>query len=496
MTNPWPDLPSAKSRRYSVTRCNGSETSFLTTHPMFKQRIFQAIFSLLLGGSAVAQSFKLQSVHSTGGAVTIDWLDAGAGQAYTVQSRDSLTDGVWTSPIEVWPTSSLRWIDQRPGAASRFYRVAAVPVAERGKVISVTPLAALSVAQIGALFVSNGIPIVPLNAVTITRVTYETIDLLGGKTMASGAIVLPVKPAKPAPLVSCQHLTAARRDDVPSRLSTELLTVGVALASTGYAVSMADYLGMGSSPGAHPFHHARSEATACVDMLRAARTVVATNGLAVNNQLFLIGYSQGGHATMALHRELEAFHTNEFTVTASAPMAGDFDLSGISLDDVLTGRPFPDPYFFPLFLAAYQNIYHLDNSLADILAAPYDKTLPPLLDGSVNGATINAAMPAEVIKILKPSFLAGLRANPNHPFRAAARDNDLLAWTPRAAMQIFHCAGDMDSPVANATAAVAAFRSRGALQVTHTDPSPSSNHFDCGLVSYFFAKLWFDGLKK
>ena len=44
--------------------------------------------------------------------------------------------------------------------------------------------------------------------------------------------------------------------------------------------------------------------------------------VALNGQLFLMGYSHGGHVTMALHRELEQYHANEITITASAPMAG------------------------------------------------------------------------------------------------------------------------------------------------------------------------------
>jgi hypothetical protein len=35
--------------------------------------------------------------------------------------------------------------------------------------------------------------------------------------------------------------------------------------------AMPDYIGMGGSPGLHPYVHAASEATASIDMIRAAR---------------------------------------------------------------------------------------------------------------------------------------------------------------------------------------------------------------------------------
>jgi hypothetical protein len=127
-----------------------------------------------------------------------------------------------------------------------------------------------------------------------------------------------------------------------------------------------------------------------------------------------------------------------------------------------------------------------------VLAAPYDKTLPPLLDGSATDATANNAAPAQATKLFNPAFLAALKANPNHPLRAALRDNDLIHWTPRAAMTLYHCSGDMDVLPANSQVALDSFHARGAKQVQLTDPSPGSDHVDCILAASFFAKLWFD----
>lgn len=40
-------------------------------------------------------------------------------------------------------------------------------------------------------------------------------------------------------------------------------------------------------------------------MLKAAVTFAANAGITLNEKLFITGYSQGGHASMALHRDLE-----------------------------------------------------------------------------------------------------------------------------------------------------------------------------------------------
>jgi pimeloyl-ACP methyl ester carboxylesterase len=273
------------------------------------------------------------------------------------------------------------------------------------------------------------------------------------------------------------------------------VSIGLAFATSGYAAVLPDYLGLGDSPGLHPYHHARSEATAGVDMLRAARTFCASNGFSLNNELFLCGYSQGGHATMALLRELETFHTNEFTVTACAPMAGAYDLSGVTTSNFLSGAIAPNPYYFLYLLAAYQSVYHLAPSLADLLASPYDTNLPALLAQNPTGDQLNAALPGDPVKILKPEYLADLLSNPRHPLRLALQENDLYRWRPRSPLRLYHCAADQDVIFANSQVALASFQSLGATQVELIDPVPTADHGGCSEPSLMLAKTWFDSLR-
>jgi hypothetical protein len=230
-------------------------------------------------------------------------------------------------------------------------------------------------------------------------------------------------------------------------------------------------------------------------MLRAAKTFCATNGFALTNKLFLCGYSQGGHSTMALLRELEAYHTNEFTVTACAPMAGAYDLSGVTTSNFLSGAVAPNPYYFLYLLAAYQSVYHLAPSLADLLASPYDTNLPALLTQNPTGSQLNAALPSDPVNILKPQFLADFRANLRHPLRLALQENDLYRWRPRAPLRLYHCAGDHDVIIANSEVAFSSFQALGATQVQLIDPDPAADHSGCSEPSLLLAKAWFDSLR-
>jgi len=328
------------------------------------------------------------------------------------------------------------------------------------------------------------------------KVVYETIDPLGGRTTASGGLFVPTQAGISWPLVSYSHGTITQTNQVPSVALTEDTFAGLAFASVGYAGVAADLLGLGSSPGLHPYLHARSEATASVDMLRAARSFCASNNIGLNGQIFVTGYSGGGHTAMALHRELERYHTNEFTVTASAPMAGPYDMSGVALNDILSARCPPNPYYAAYVLMSYQSVYALASSWSNLVVAPYDSTIPPLFNGNTGGSTINNAMPAcNISTVLWPAVVSSLTNDPGCPLYQALRDNDLYRWKPVAPTRLYHCSGDLDVLPANSQVAYNSFQAQGATQVQLIDPQPGADHSGCAIPSLEAAKAWFDTLK-
>jgi hypothetical protein len=478
---PWRPTPQARARRFGLLLLAAGLS--LVPHTR----------------AATAPQFTHFSQSLTG--FTLGWTGPEPDTSYTVQYRDStfLEGGPWLSAPagERWPIAVSQWTDPATlPLRSRFYRVVAVPTAQRGKILSITPSSTLSKTYLTTVFAIANIPITPQYNVRPFKIVYETITPIGAKTKASGALLLPDNVGHSLPLVTYQHGTIAQTNKAPSSmdLNTEV-SAGVAFASVGYAAAVPDYLGLGVSPGLHPYHHAASEATACVDFLRAVTTLCATNGYPLTNQLFLCGYSQGGHATMALLRELETFHSQEFTVTACAPMAGAYDLSTVTANDFLSDREQPNPYYFAYLLAAYQDVYQLGPSLAYWLQPPYDTTLPPLLHGNSSGGQINAAMPAKPIQILKPEHLQAFRTNLFHPLRIALQDNDLDHWVPRSPLHLFHCAADEDVLFLNSQVALDNFHALGAAQVELIDPVPTAGHGDCAYPSLLQAKAWFDSLR-
>ena len=466
---------------------------------------------------AAAAEFQVTSIMPNTNGITITWTNPVPENAYTLQIRDSLTGGTWTNaPTRYgWPSVATHWTEPGvPAAASRFYRVMAEPIRQpqRGRLLAVKPLQALTALMVRGILANEGFGTVTSAQwpVRVVSIDYETVDPYGLPIIASGACFFPQGNTNALPLLSYHHGTIMLKDHVASKglnpPDTEPYISGyeytdcepsLLFAASGYAVAMPDYLGMGDSPGYHPYQHAKTEATAAVDMLRAVRTFCSTNGVSLNTQLFLCGYSQGGSVTVATHREIETYCTNEFTITASAPMAGGYDLSGVTTDYLLTNHYYPAPWVFAYLLAAYLPIYHLADTLEELLAPPYNRTLPALLDGGHAEWEIKP-LPSDAVTILRADYLAALRNDPNHPLRLALRENDLYRWTPRAPIHLYYCAGDIDVPPANALVAYQSFTNSGACCVSLIDPGyPQKLDHQSGYVpSVLAAKQWFDSLKQ
>lgn len=335
-----------------------------------------------------------------------------------------------------------------------------------------------------------------VNDIQVYSVNYQTLDPSGALTHASALIALPTDNQQNYPLIAYQHGTEVLRANAPSQNAFDLPTL--ALAASGYVVVSADFLGLGDSLLLHPYVHAHSLAISIIDALRSARHLTAEKNIQLNNQLFLAGYSEGGYATMAAHRELQAHYSDEFTVTASAPMAGPYDLSGAMQTPILEDLPLANPYYFPYTLLAYHQVYGLTDNLSDFFQAPYDQSMPGLYDGEHSSSTINAALP-EPRQLYTQSLYDTLTANQNTWLQIALTENDSYRWMPENPMYLFHCVHDNQVPYQNTQVAYDYFQSIGASQVqlfAIDDASLNQGdvHTNCAIPLLLSGKALFDGM--
>ena len=117
-----------------------------------------------------------------------------------------------------------------------------------------------------------------------------------------------------------------------------------------------------------------------IDILAAARTALPKTFAAStsdNGQLFITGYSEGGHVAMATLRAMEAA---SMKVTAAAPMSGPYALEAFG-DAITFGNVnLGSTVYFPLATTSYQHEYgNIYSATTDIYSATYANGIDTLL---------------------------------------------------------------------------------------------------------------------
>lgn len=334
--------------------------------------------------------------------------------------------------------------------------------------------------------------------VELHKITYYTLNGRGDSLiLASGLLTFPVDTVCAFPLLNYNHgslLYDEGLSDFKAKMNQHF--IGVPFAANGYVAVLPDYLGYGATPldHPHPYIHARSEASAVVDMLRAAKTLCAANHIQLNGELFLLGYSQGGHVTMATHRELENMHADEFTVTASAPCSGPYDMSGIMYDSIFYSPTYSNPFFIAFGTLSYQYIYQdMYDHISEAFQPPWDTVIPRIFNRYTPESYLLDSLPTPGVQMFQPTYLAEVLSDSLHPLNVAVRDNDLYDWVPRAPVHLYYCTADEQIPYINALFTADYMTGLGA-NVLAINSGPY-DHVDCTPIALVSAKLWFDGLR-
>ncbi|GAA4393734.1 hypothetical protein GCM10023186_45600 [Hymenobacter koreensis] len=307
--------------------------------------------------------------------------------------------------------------------------------------------------------------------IRVYKLTYTTRNTDGQAVTASGAVLVPVT-SQAVPLLSYQHGTIQPDEEnrAPSYYSqsSEIWSAVSVLASTGYVVSAPDYIGYGASKALpHPYEHAASLASASADMLRATREFCAKENRALNKKTFLLGYSEGGFATMALHKLLEEKHAAEFTVTASAPGAGAYHKTAFANYILNSTQPLNFLSSYVWVLDTYNRVHGLNRPLSYYFNQPYATQLQANPFGTV---------PQQAQQLFTPGFRQAVLGSTDQQLATAFRENDVHDWQPRAPLALFHGTADDYVPYFNSEDAYRAMRARGATQV-ELRPIQGGNHF-------------------
>jgi pimeloyl-ACP methyl ester carboxylesterase len=308
-------------------------------------------------------------------------------------------------------------------------------------IISLINLAAGSIPEASSLksFVKSD--------VTIYRVVYKT-TVNGVEIRASGLVCVPTTPGD-YPVLSFQNGTNTVNAYSPSEFalnySYQMIEI---VASMGYIVVIADYPGFGeSSDIPHPYLVKEPTVQSLIDMHFAVKEMIAgkLEGIVLKDEYYLIGYSQGGWATLALHKAMELDYSSDFNLAGSACGAGPYNIS-LLFREMTTITTYPMPVYLGYILNAYTSYNQFTNPVTDIFNEPYASRVSSLYKGLLSSEQINAQLTTSIAGLLNSEFISGFATSSKYSsVREALNTNSIPAWHSYKPLLLVH--GEKDSSV-------------------------------------------------
>ena len=376
-------------------------------------------------------------------------------------------------------------------------------------------------------------------AVTQYNLVYYTIDAQNNLTKASAKLLIPGN-STDLDLVVYLHGTTSLDADAPTNAYADFsafdgvdpntIDHNIAdmpetamlmsfVADTNIAVLMPDYLGFGASEGLHPYMHGASLASATIDAIRAALNFasISSNPFSLTGDFTLTGYSEGGYAVMATHKELLA--DDGSVESAYVDIMGS---EGAHLKAVIPGAPpcnisqqmaavmlppagygYPAPAFAAYVALAYNEIYDIEANISTIFSPTYNYIINDF-DGSKSLTTMTGEFlagnifPPTPISMFSTDFQDAILADytaisgdysatPADDFYQKFKENDVFDYNPGTAYyEIIYTASDEIVPSINATEAAAKLGAYGrSVNYTDYDPSTGASTDTTGKINLF-----------
>ena len=356
----------------------------------------------------------------------------------------------------------------------------------------------LSAAQVDSVIGQSG----PYG-VSIYSVIYTMLDHNELLDTVSGLYCVPIGSAAASDVVIYNHGTTDGPLDAPSLLGSGF-SESLAFSSFGFATATPDFIGLGVSTSFHPYVHAESEALAGLYFIDLAYQLMDSINIVAGDKLFLAGYSQGAHASMALQKKIETEFQNDILVTAAAHGSGPYSISDVMYNLVIGDEVYAPVGFVPYFIMGYQEAYgNLYNDISEIFKPAYLAPINEFKNGNIGlqamtiqlGLTLFFQAPGVIPKYMfQDSILARLVTNnENDPLISSLRENNTFDFQAQIPTRLYYCQADDIVPFENSIYADSAMQQNGAVDLALIHVNPNGSHGACALeaipmaIDYFLS---------
>ena len=277
---------------------------------------------------------------------------------------------------------------------------------------------------------------------------YKSVDVDNNPILLSGKVILPAKgPIKRYILVS--HYTIASNKEAPSNIfSLEGL-----LVKLGYALIIPDYIGYGvNSDKVHPYLVMELTARNVLDMYYAVVPFMEAAGCTPeHDDIYLMGYSQGGATTMAVQHTIE-HHGEPIKIRRVFAGGGPYDIK-YTYDQFVETNWASYPCAVPIMMQGMVVGNKLNLDMRTMMASNIYENLDKWVNSKIFTTNqINALIGTKVTSDLLTEVGMDRTSKEVSELYKAMTENSILtySWTPEAPVFMFHSMDDDVVPFENA----------------------------------------------
>lgn len=277
---------------------------------------------------------------------------------------------------------------------------------------------------------------------------YKSVDVDDQPIWLSGKVILPAKgPIKRYILVS--HYTIASNKEAPSNIfSLEGL-----LVKLGYALIIPDYIGYGvTADKVHPYLVMEITARNVLDMYYAVVPFLEKAGCAPeHDDIYLMGYSQGGATTMAVQHEIE-LNDQPIKIRRVFAGGGPYDIK-YTYDQFVETNWASYPCAVPIMMQGMVVGNKLNLDMSTMMASNIYENLDHWVNSKLYTTNqINVLIGTNVTSDLLTELGRDRTSKEVSELYKAMTENSILtySWTPKAPVFMFHSMDDDVVPFENA----------------------------------------------
>ncbi len=296
-------------------------------------------------------------------------------------------------------------------------------------------------------------------SVTAFRIEYPSV-VRGEEKLLSGVVLIPHEQEKPLPILLYCHGTLFNKGYAPSKWDSAIQLEALP-AMNGYITFIPDYLGYGSSNTDIPAYFDQEITVRTIlDMLPAGVSYLDDCGMVYQKEMYILGYSQGGHAAVSVLKELTHNNPYDLELKATTSIAAPFKLKE-NVAHIIEKEVFPATAYVSYLFTSF-NTYRWNRDLDDFFRGSSLDLMEQYLAGEITLGKMAANQSDTISKLMNPNFLQDYLGNQELELKQSLERNCDFNFTPVSPLLIVHSEKDEVVPFSTSLVTWKSWISNGA----------------------------------